>query len=79
MNMVKHEKNILRILYIKSYPAFKPRLQKNRSTRSTTKLTPYNNYKSTDYQDITEKMHDADAICFATPIYYEMCGQTKAE
>lgn len=28
MNMVKHEKNILRILYIKSYPAFKPRLQK---------------------------------------------------
>lgn len=31
-----------------------------------------------DMQDIIPKMHDADAIAFATPIYYyEMCGQMK--
>ena len=33
---------------------------------------------SDDMQDIIPKMHDADAIVFATPIYYyEMCGQMK--
>ena len=31
-----------------------------------------------DAPAIVEKMHDADAICFATPIYYyEMSGQMK--
>ena len=31
-----------------------------------------------DVAPIVQKMHDADAICFATPIYYyEMCGQMK--
>lgn len=31
-----------------------------------------------DAPAIVQKMHDADAICFATPIYYyEMCGQMK--
>lgn len=31
-----------------------------------------------DAPAIVEKMHDADVICFATPIYYyEMCGQMK--
>ena len=33
---------------------------------------------SDDMQDIIPKMHDADAIVFATPIYYyEMSGQMK--
>lgn len=55
MNMVKHEKNILRIFAIKSYPRFQTTATaKKRSTRSTTKLTPYNNYESTDYQDKPE-------------------------
>lgn len=31
-----------------------------------------------DAPEIVTKMHDTDAICFATPIYYyEMCGQMK--
>ena len=31
-----------------------------------------------DMPEIMKKMHDADAICFATPIYYyEMSGQMK--
>ena len=31
-----------------------------------------------DAQEITDKMHDADVLVFATPIYYyEMCGQIK--
>ena len=31
-----------------------------------------------DTPAIVEKMHDADVIAFATPIYYyEMCGQLK--
>lgn len=31
-----------------------------------------------DAIDIAQKMHDADAICFATPIYYyDMSGQMK--
>ncbi len=31
-----------------------------------------------DAPEITSKMHDADVIVFATPIYYyEMCGQMK--
>lgn len=31
-----------------------------------------------DAIEIAQKMHDADVICFATPIYYyEMCGQMK--
>ena len=31
-----------------------------------------------DAPDIVAKMHDADVIAFATPIYYyEMCGQLK--
>ena len=31
-----------------------------------------------DALDIVDKMHDADVIAFATPIYYyEMCGQLK--
>lgn len=33
---------------------------------------------SDDAPAIVAKMHDADVICFATPIYYyEMCGQMK--
>ena len=31
-----------------------------------------------DAPEITDKMHDADVLVFATPIYYyEMCGQMK--
>lgn len=31
-----------------------------------------------DMAPIVQQMHDADIICFATPIYYyEMCGQMK--
>ena len=31
-----------------------------------------------DMAPIVQQMHDADVICFATPIYYyEMCGQMK--
>lgn len=31
-----------------------------------------------DVAEIMAKLHDADVVCFATPIYYyEMCGQMK--